>query len=174
MLFIPMKKYLLTALLVTTSLLPAQVLDIVEEEAKVTFHFVDDAVDGYFEGFSFVGHLNLSDLSNSILSGSVETNTIDTNNWLRSRHLRAKKYFNAKDFPKLTFKSISISGTKQSFRVDGTLEIKGIEKAVVWNFTNNGKKLEGTTTVNTTDFQIEIHNDRQRNKAVISISLPYR
>lgn len=158
----------------TTSLLPAQVLDIIDEEAKVAFHFVDDEVDGYFEGFSFTGRLDLNDLSNSLLSGSVETNTIDTNNWLRSRHLRAKKYFNAKDFPKLTFKSTSISGTKQSFRIEGTLEIKGIEKTVVWNFTNDGEKLEGTTTVNTADFQIEIHNDRQRNKTVISISLPYR
>jgi len=169
-----MKKHLLIALLVTTSLLPAQVLDIIEDEAKVAFHFVDDEVDGYFEGFSFTGRLDLNDLSNSVLSGSVETNTIDTNNWLRSRHLRAKRYFNAKDFPKLTFKSTAISGTMQSFRVDGTLEIKGIKNTVVWNFTNDGKTLVGTTTVNTTDFQIEIHNDQQRNKTVISISLPYR
>lgn len=174
MLFIQMKKYILIALLVTTSLLPAQVLDIVEEEAKVAFHFVDDEVDGFFEGFSFTGRLDLNDLSNSVLSGSVETKTIDTNNWLRSRHLRAKKYFNAKDFPKLTFKSSAISGTKQSFRVDGTLEIKGIKKAIVWDFINDGKTLKGTTTVNTTDFQIEIHNDRQRNKTVLSISLPYQ
>lgn len=169
-----MNKYILIALLSTTSLLPAQVLDIIEAEAAIAFNFVDDDVDGVFEGFVFTGQFDLNDLSNSAVSGSVETKTIDTNNWLRSRHLRAKKYFNAKDFPKLTFKSTTISGTKNAFKVNGTLEIKGTKKAVVWNFTNDGKTLKGTTTINTTDFNIEIHEDRQRNKTVVTIALPYR
>ena len=169
-----MKNIILMALLVTTSLLPAQVIHIMEAEANVAFNFVDDDVDGVFEGFVFTGQVDLNNLSNSVLSGSVETKTIDTNNWLRSRHLRAKKYFNAKDFPKLTFKSTAISGARNAFRVSGTLKIKGIEKSVVWKFTNDGKILKGTTTINTTDFDIEIHGDRQRNKTVVTITLPYR
>ena len=168
-----MNKYILIALLITTSHLPAQVLDITETEAEIAFNFLDDDVDGVFAEFSFTGQVDLNDLSNSVFSGSVETKTIDTNNWLRSRHLRAKKYFNAKDFPKINFKSTTISGTKMAFQVNGTLEIKGIKKAVVWKFTNNGKTLKGTTTINTIDFDIEIHEDRQRNKTVVTVVLPY-
>ena len=169
-----MNKYILIALLITSSLLPAQVLDITEAEATIAFNFVDDDVDGVFEGFSFTGKVDLDDLANSSLSGSVESKTIDTNNWLRSRHLRAKKYFNAKDFQRITFNSTTISGTKTTFKVSGTLAIKGIKKAVVWNFSNDGKTLKGTTTINTIDFNIEIHEDRQRNKTVVTIALPYQ
>ena len=169
-----MNKYILIALLITTSHLPAQVLEITEAEAAIAFNFVDDDVDGVFEGFLFTGKVDLDDLANSTLSGSVKTKTIDTNNWLRSRHLRAKKYFNAKDFPKINFKSTTLSGTKTAFKAHGTLSIKGIKKAVVWNFTNNGKTLTGTTTINTLDFNIEIHEDRQRNKTVVTIVLPYQ
>jgi len=169
-----MNKYILIVLLLTTSLLPAQVVTINEAEAEIAFNFLDDDVDGVFEGFSFTGQVDLNDLSNSVFSGSVETKTIDTNNWLRSRHLRAKKYFNVKDFPQLTFNSTSISGSKMVFRVYGTLKIKGIQKEVVWIFTNDGKNLRGTTTINTLDFNIEIHEDRQRNKTVVTIVLPYQ
>lgn len=169
-----MLKYILIALLTTTTLLPAQVVTIIEADAEVAFNFVDDDVDGVFEGFVFTGNFDLNNLTNSVLSGSVETKTIDTNNWLRSRHLRAKKYFNAKDFPQLTFKSTSISGTQMNFVVRGTLQIKGVEKAVVWNFTNDGKILKGTTSINTNDFNIEIHGDRQRNLTKVTITLPYR
>ena len=168
-----MNKYIYIVLLFTSSLLPAQVVTIIEAQAEVTFNFIDDDVDGVFEGFSFTGQVDLNDLSNSVISGSVETKTIDTNNWLRSRHLRAKKFFNAKDFPQLTFNSTSISGSKIVFRVYGTLKIKGVQKEVVWIFTNDGKTLRGTTTINTTDFNIEIHDDRQRNKTVVTITLPY-
>jgi polyisoprenoid-binding protein YceI len=169
-----MNKYILIALLITTSFLPAQVLDITEAEAVIAFNFVDDDVDGVIEGFLFTGKVDLDDLANSLLSGSIETKTIDTNNWLRSRHLRAKKYFNAKDFQKITFNSTIISGTKTAFKVRGTLAIKGIKKDVNWNFTNDGKTLKGTTTINTIDFNIEIHEDRQRNKTVVTIVLPYQ
>ncbi|MEM7084960.1 MAG: YceI family protein [Bacteroidota bacterium] len=169
-----MKKYILIALFITPSLLSAQAIDIKEAEAEVAFNFVDDDVDGVLEGFIFTGHLDLNDLAHSKVSGSVETKTIDTNNWFRSRHLRAKKFFNAKDFPQLTFSSTSISGNKEMFQVTGTLQIKGTRKTVKWAFENDGKTLKGTTTINTTDFQIEIHDDRQRNKAVITIVLPYQ
>ena len=151
----------------------AQVVNVNEAEAEISFNFIDDDVDGTFDDFQFTGNINLEALENSVFSGSVVTKTIDTNNWLRSRHLRARKYFNASDFPKISFASTSVSGTKDEFQVSGTLVIKGIENTVLWKFENDGQRLIGTTTVNTHDFDISIHDDKVRNKVELSVILPY-
>lgn len=169
-----MKNITTLLLLFMASQLFAQAPKVIEKEAKVTFSFVDDDVNGTMEGFVFTGTLDFNTISNTVLAGSVQTNTIDTNNWLRSRHLRAKKYFNANDHPTLSFKSASIVGNSKVFQATGTLTIKGTEKTVIWNFTNDGKTLVGSTIVNTTDYDIVIHNDKQRNKVIVFLSMPYK
>lgn len=151
----------------------AQKITVDESKSVISFNFIDDDVEGNFNGFVFTGNVDLSDLQNSTFSGSVVTKTIDTHNWLRSRHLRSRKYFNARDFPKIKFNSNSISGVADGFQVTGTLQIKGIERTVIWNFTNDGKKLTGTTSVNTHDFDISLHNRKDRNKVTVKIVLPY-
>ena len=171
---VAMKSYLLLFLFLSALSFSGQAQSVIEKDATVTFTFVDDEVNGTMGGFLFTGKLDLNDLSRTVLSGSVQTNTIDTNNWLRSRHLRAKKYFNAKDFPTLSFKSNSLIGNAASFQATGSLSIKGIEKTVIWNFTNDGKTLEGSAILNTTDFDITIHNDKPRNKVIVFLSMPYQ
>ncbi|MEM7187560.1 MAG: YceI family protein [Bacteroidota bacterium] len=150
-----------------------QPISVNQSEAEISFYFIDDEVDGTMGGFEFTGDIDLSNLPGSAFSGAVATRTLDTNNWLRSRHLRARKYFNAKDHPKLIFESTSVSGVKEGFQVIGTLEIKGIEREVNWVFTNNGTALTGTTQVNTQDYNISIHTKRERNEVKITVRLPY-
>ncbi len=168
-----MKYCILMIVLILTIPLYAQKITVDESKAVISFNFIDDDVEGNFEEFVFTGNIDLGDLHNSTLSGSVVTKTIDTHNWLRSRHLRSRKYFNARDFPKIKFNSTSISGVADGFQVTGTLQIKGIEKTVIWNFTNDGEKLTGTTSVNTHDFDISLHNRKDRNKVTVKIVLPY-
>ena len=168
-----MKNYLLILVLLLGGPISAQVVVVNEAEAEISFNFIDDDVDGTFGDFQFTGNINLDALENSVFSGSVVTKTIDTNNWLRSRHLRARKYFNASDFPKITFASTSVSGTKDEFQVNGTLMIKGIKNTVHWKFESDGQRLLGTTTVNTHDFDISIHDDKVRNKVKLFVILPY-
>lgn len=169
-----MKKYSIIVLLFLVGSLSAQQITVNEDGALVSFYFIDDKVKGTFGGFQFTGSVDLNDLTNSKISGSVVTKTIDTNNWLRSRHLRARKFFNAKEYPIVTFESSSISGVKEGFQVVGTLQIKGIKKEVIWNFSNNDRKLTGTATLNTRDFDISIHDKKERNKVRATITLPYQ
>ena len=168
-----MKRIHLICLMLFTASLSAQNISVIETESEISFNFIDDDVDGTMSGFEFTGEINLDDISGSVFSGSVETKSLDTNNWLRSRHLRARKYFNAKDYPRVTFKSTSVSGAKQGFRVTGTLEIKGIEQEVIWDFSNDGERLVGTTQINTKDFDISIHTKRERNEVKITIAMPF-
>jgi len=169
-----MSKYFFIAIFLVSALVSAQKIQVIEADCDVSFYFIDDEVDGTFDGFQFTGDVDLDDLPNSVFSGAIVTKTIDTNNWLRSRHLRARKFFNASDFPKIKFISSSVSGVKQGFQVVGTLNIKGIEKEVTWSFSNDGKRLVGTTQLNTRDFDISIHDKRERNFVDITLSLPYQ
>ena len=168
-----MKYYILITVLFLATPLSAQKITVDESKSTISFNFIDDDVDGIFEEFEFTGNVDLSDLQNSTLSGSVITKTIDTNNWFRSRHLRSRKYFNTKDFPKIKFNSTAISGVAEGFQVTGTLQIKGIERTVIWSFTNDGEKLTGITSVNTHDYNISLHNSKDRNKVTVKIVLPY-
>jgi polyisoprenoid-binding protein YceI len=139
----------------------------------VTFLFIDDDVDGTLSGFDFTGKIDLGDPGNSVFSGSVEMETLDTNNWFRNRHLRSKKYFNNKEFPKLFFKSNSVTASGNEFVVRGDLTIKGISKPVSFTFTRLPGKLRGTTVINASDFDIFIHNEPERNMVNVTLTLPY-
>ncbi|MBX2827355.1 MAG: YceI family protein [Flavobacteriaceae bacterium] len=168
-----MKKLLSLILVLASTSLVAQDLIIKESEAQVSFVFLDEDVGGTIEGFSFTGDIDSAVIGNSEISGSVATKTLDTNNWLRSRHLRSKKFFHAKEYPTLTFTSSQINGTRESFEVTGTLTIKGISNNVVWKFEDNGNKLKGSTTINTHDYNIKVYDEKERCEVAIAISLPY-
>ena len=151
----------------------SQQITVNEEETKVTFVFLDQDVTGELSDFNFTGAIDLTSLETATIAGTVATETLDTNNWLRSRHLRGKKYFYAKAFPKLEFKSNRIEAMGDTFRVSGSLTMKGITKDVVWIFSIKGNTLEGTARVNTQDHDIIIYDDRDRNEVAITISMPF-
>lgn len=169
-----MARFLLLLFYFGSASLLAQSVEIDEANAAINFHFLDDDVNGSMGDFDFTGKIDLGDLSNSIFSGSVVTKTLDTNNWLRSRHLRARKFFNASEFPKLKFKSNSVSGSSKEFRVIGELEIKGISRTLVWSFKNSDGILRGTAKLNTQDYDISIHERKDRNDVEVTITLPYK
>jgi len=151
----------------------AQSISIIESEAEIQFLFVDDDVDGSLSKFNFNGAINLDDLANSDFSGSVAMETLDTDNWFRDRHLRSKKYFNNKTYPLLSFKSTSVSGAGSEFLVRGNLTIKGISRPVTFNFRKLPGKLQGTAQINTSQFDILIHDEISRNMVEVTITLPY-
>jgi len=154
--------------------LNAQPIVIDESKATVAFVFMDDDVDGTISDFKFTGNIDLNNLTESSFSGSVAMNTLDTDNWLRNRHLRSKKYFNNKQYPRLYFKSTAVrDGGGREFLVEGTLTIKGISKPVTLTFTRRTNELYGGVMINTGDFDINIHDESDRNMTQIRITLPY-
>tara|TARA_R110002124_G_scaffold138576_6_gene302133 strand:- start:60687 stop:61205 length:519 start_codon:yes stop_codon:yes gene_type:complete len=152
----------------------AQTIQIDESKSKIAFVFVDDDVDGTFSEFEFTGNIDLNNLSEATFSGTVATETIDTNNWLRNWSLRSKKYFNAKDFPKLSFKSTSVKGgSGKEFLVTGTLTIKGISKPVTFTINQQPSSLYATAMINASQFDINIHKESDRNMVQVMITMPY-
>ncbi|NND63547.1 MAG: YceI family protein [Flavobacteriaceae bacterium] len=169
-----MKKIILLLLLTPLAFSYAQVT-VNEAAAKISFLFIDDDVDGTISDFNFTGNIDPNNFENSNLSGSVVMETLDTNNWFRDRHLRAKKYFNAKDFPQLSFQSSSIIPSSElgRYKVSGTLTIKGISKLVEFIFSTAANNIIGQTNINTSNFDIFIHKQKERNEVEIQIEIPF-
>ncbi|MCW5519397.1 YceI family protein [Aureitalea sp. L0-47] len=166
-------KNLFILLLVPLSLLNAQQIAINEEEATVKFVFTDEELEGTISDFQFTGSVDLSDMEDSEISGSVLMETLDTDNWFRDRHLRSKKYFHKKEYPRLYFKSNSIRGQQNEFVVKGDLTIKGVSKPVTFTFTKAPGRLIGSAIINTMDFNITIYDGRERNVVNIYINLAF-
>lgn len=100
--------------------------------SKVGFeipHLVISTVEGRFTKFS--GGLELKDkFETSKVDASIEVDSIDTGVADRDTHLKSPDFFDAKKFPKITFKSSSVSGTPESFKLTGDLTIHGVTKKV--------------------------------------------
>lgn len=135
------------------------------KSAEITFTFVSEEVNGALSGFESTSAIDLNDIENSKFKGSVSAETIDTGNSIRNWSLRRGKYFNASDYPKITFESSSIQATEKGFTVKGQLTIKTTTKPISINFTKTDTSLTGTTTLFSSDYGITISKKgKEKNK----------
>lgn len=140
--------------------------------ANISFTFVAKDVDGTIDGFSSTSTIDWNTPENSVIEGTVLSETIKTGNFLRDWSLRGSKYFNADEHPKISFKSTTVKRENDALLVNGSLSLKGITKPITIRFTKNGKKLLGTTTLFSSDFDITIlKKGRESNKVRVQFNL---
>lgn len=137
--------------------------------AEISFSFLSKDVQGSIGGFTSNATIDFEDITNASFKGSVGVSSIKTGNFLRDWSLKGKKYFDADSYPKITFESNSVSGTGETFTVKGILTIKGIAKPITIDFQRKAEKLLGTTTLFSSDFDIDIKKDRVDNKVIVTL-----
>jgi len=98
---------------------------------------------GYFHGrFNAVSGTIVFDEGNPsgcAVEVSVRADSVDTANPKRDEHLKTADFFNAAEFPTLSFKSKSVKGTgKGEFEVTGDLKIHGVTKPVTVKASHTG------------------------------------
>ena len=101
---------------------------------------------GRFNGISGGFALNAAEPSSSVLDIAVATDSIDTANAGRDTHLKGPDFFNAKQFPTITFKGTSFKKTGDAtYEVAGDLTLHGVTKPVTATVesTGQGKGLRG-------------------------------
>ena len=89
---------------------------------------------GAFKDVSGTVTFDSADPSKSSVELTVPVESVDTRNEKRDQHLKSPDFFNAKQFPTLTFKSTRIEGTGDSYKISGDLTIHGVTKPITVDF----------------------------------------
>lgn len=104
------------------------------DHSKVGFevaHLVVSTVEGNFKKFQGTITFDPQDLKKTSLEGEVEVASVDTGVKKRDDHLKAADFFEAKKFPKMTFKTKKTEVDGQKLKLTGDLTMRGVTKEVV-------------------------------------------
>jgi len=94
-------------------------------------HLVISTVTGSFKTFEGTAETEGDDLTTATINFSADVASIDTNQTQRDEHLRSGDFFDAENYPKLTFTSTSLDKTgEDTYKLNGDLTIKGVTKSV--------------------------------------------
>ena len=98
-------------------------------------------VHGRFNNVSGEFTIDKADPSKSSCSLTIKAESVDTNQKGRDQHLRGADFFNAKQFPTISFKSTSFKAVKDGFEVTGEMTMHGETKPVTF-ILKGGKETE--------------------------------
>ena len=94
-------------------------------------HMMFTNVSGKFNTFTATIENENDQFETSKISFSADVNSIDTNNADRDNHLRGGDFFDAEEFPKLSFTATGVSKTNEGeYKITGDLTIKEVTKSV--------------------------------------------
>ena len=107
------------------------------------FFGVFDKVDGSFT-------LDPADPAKGQFQIEIQAGSVDTRNPQRDQHIKSNAFLNAQQFPKITFKSTSVSSAgKDAYEVKGDLTLHGVTKPVTVKVqqTGTGKGMRPGSTL---------------------------
>jgi polyisoprenoid-binding protein YceI len=118
----------------TSTLVPTGTWAVDKAHSKVGFavkHMGIATVRGEFKDFEGVLEVG-DDLTTATARGTIKVASVDTNEPQRDEHLRSPDFFDAEQYPELTFESTSIEALDdEAFRVTGKLTLHGVTSEVV-------------------------------------------
>ena len=109
--------------------------------------------------------LDEADPTKSSFAVELAVEKVDTGNDKRDAHLKSPDFFNAKQYPTITFKSTSVKKEGDKLAVSGNLTMHGVSKPVTAMVEMTGKGqfppgtqragVEATMTVKMTEFEMK-------------------
>lgn len=167
-----MVKRLLVAMLATATLFSATAFaadfDVDKAHAYVNFEVDHLGIAPNWGRFNDIGGNFSYDSANptaATFNIVIVTASIDTANQKRDDHLRGPDFFNAKQFPEITFKSTKIEKKGDMLHVHGDLTILGAKTSVVFAMKETGSGTDpwgndrvgftGTTTIKRSDYAMD-------------------
>lgn len=129
-------------------------------------HLIISEVEGSFKVYSGALAFENADLANAKVDFAVDVASINTENVMRDGHLKSDDFFNAEQFPKMTFKSVAWKKLDDKrYELEGDLTIRDITRrvtfAVVFGGTikdpwgNVKAGFKATTTINRFEYGLK-------------------
>jgi polyisoprenoid-binding protein YceI len=113
---------------------PAHTL--VEFSAK---HMMIATVKGRIADIDGTIYTDERDLKNSSVEVNLKGVSLDTRNDQRDQHLRSGDFLNVEKFPEIKFRSTSIKGGKENFKLTGDLTIRDVTREVTLDVEYHGR-----------------------------------
>lgn len=102
-------------------------------------HMMFTNVSGKFEKFEASATTEDTDFTNAQLDFSADIASVNTGSADRDNHLKSADFFNAEEFPKMSFKSTSMKKVSENeFELTGDLSLHGVTKTVTLNVEYGG------------------------------------
>jgi polyisoprenoid-binding protein YceI len=103
-------------------------------------HLMFATVKGVFRNFSGKIVLNEQNLAASSIEADIDVGSIDTRQEQRDAHLRSPDFFDAENFPSMTFRSTKLERVRHAhYRAVGELTIRGVTREVVLDVEETGR-----------------------------------
>lgn len=129
----------------------------------VVRHMVLSKVRGAFTDYNATLLLDEQDITKSSMQGTIKVASIDTVNAKRDKHLRSEDFFDAAQYPEITFASKRIEQKGNGYVMIGDITMRGVTKEIVLPFsitkpmTHKGKTrvgFEARLEINRQDYGI--------------------
>lgn len=102
-------------------------------------HLVISTVTGHFKSFDATVETEGEELENAEIHFEADAESVFTGVDQRDNHLRSDDFFNAEEYPKLTFDSTSFKKTgDDEYELNGNLTIRDVTKPVTLNVVHGG------------------------------------
>ena len=102
-------------------------------------HLMISTATGVFKKFDGTLEIDEEDFSTAKVTFEADIDSVDTKNEQRDEHLKGDDFFNAAQFPKMTFKSTKIEEAgNDEYKLTGDLTIRDITKPVELKVEYNG------------------------------------
>ncbi|RIJ64396.1 YceI family protein [Rummeliibacillus sp. POC4] len=103
-------------------------------------HMMISKVKGGFDTFTADIDMNPEDLTSASIKFDIDVNSINSNNADRDNHLKSADFFDAEQFPKMTFVATDIkSEGAGEYKLTGDFTVKGVTKSVTFDVEYGGK-----------------------------------
>jgi len=137
---------------------------------------------GVFKDISGTVALNEKEPAKSSVDLTIKVDSVDTRNDRRDNHLKSPDFFNAGQFPTITFQSKEIKKLDgHNWQVTGDLTLHGVTKSMTVKFTTTGEKPdnrgtkraggETTFTINRSDFGMSFMIPAVGDEVTLTVSI---
>lgn len=142
-------------------------------------HAMITKVRGQFNTFEGHAHLDFGKPENSNVELTIDTASVDTRNEQRDGHLRTNDFFDAPNYPHITFRSTAVEKVDdEHYRLTGDLTIKQTTKPITIDFEYTGTAkdpygnirvgFEGSATINRRDWGVEWNGPLEAGGVLVS------